>query len=71
MARSLRLYRHQPFIVTLAYMINCELTEWLTQNANSDIGFGQDVAAEFASTFQQTAGDRNLRGRCYRPVVAA
>src|SRR5438270_369731 len=44
----------QPFIVTLASMIGLRgLTKWLTQNANIDIGFGQDVAAEFASIFRQ------------------
>jgi ribose transport system permease protein len=40
----------QPFVVTLASMIGFRgLTKRLTQNANIDIGFGQDVAAEFAS----------------------
>jgi ribose transport system permease protein len=44
----------QPFIVTLASMIGLRgLTKWLTANANIDIGFGQDVAAEFASIFRQ------------------
>jgi ribose transport system permease protein len=44
----------QPFIVTLASMIGLRgLTKWLTANANIDIGFGQDVAAEFASVFRQ------------------
>lgn len=44
----------QPFIVTLASMIGLRgLTKWLTENANIDIGFGQDVAAEFASIFRQ------------------
>jgi ribose transport system permease protein len=44
----------QPFIVTLASMIGVRgLAKWLTQNANIDIGFGQDVAAHFASVFRQ------------------
>ena len=44
----------QPFIVTLASMIGLRgLTKWLTENANIDIGFGQDVAADFASIFRQ------------------
>jgi ribose transport system permease protein len=44
----------QPFIVTLASMIGIRgLAKWLTQNANIDIGFGQDVAASFASVFRQ------------------
>lgn len=44
----------QPFIVTLASMIGIRgLAKWLTQNANIDIGFGQDVAADFASIFRQ------------------
>lgn len=46
--------RIQPFIVTLASMIGLRgLAKWLTGNANIDIGFGQDVAAEFASVFRQ------------------
>ena len=44
----------QPFIVTLASMIGIRgLAKWLTQNANIDIGFGQDLAAGFASVFRQ------------------
>jgi ribose transport system permease protein len=44
----------QPFIVTLASMIGIRgLAKWLTQNANIDIGFGQDVAAHFATIFRQ------------------
>lgn len=44
----------QPFIVTLASMIGLRgFAKWLTQNANIDIGFGQDVAASFASIFHQ------------------
>jgi ribose/xylose/arabinose/galactoside ABC-type transport system permease subunit len=44
----------QPFIVTLASMIGLRgLAKWLTQNANIDIGFGQDVAAHFALIFRQ------------------
>ncbi|MGI8745232.1 MAG: ABC transporter permease [Bryobacteraceae bacterium] len=46
----------QPFIVTLAAMIGIRgLAKWITSNANIDIGFGQDVAAEFASIFRQKA----------------
>jgi len=29
------------------------LAKWLTSNANIDIGFGQDVAAQFAAVFRQ------------------
>jgi len=44
----------QPFIVTLATMIGIRgLAKWLTGNANIDIGFGRDVAAEFAAAFRQ------------------
>jgi ribose transport system permease protein len=44
----------QPFIVTLASMIGIRgLAKWLTQNANIDIGFGQDLAADFAALFRQ------------------
>jgi ribose transport system permease protein len=44
----------QPFIVTLASMIGIRgLAKWLTHNANIDIGFGHDVAAEFAAIFRQ------------------
>lgn len=46
--------RIQPFIVTLATMIGIRgLAKWLTGNANIDIGFGHDVAAEFAALFRQ------------------
>ncbi|MGI8989237.1 MAG: ABC transporter permease [Bryobacteraceae bacterium] len=46
--------RIQPFIVTLATMIGVRgLAKWLSGNANIDIGFGQDVAAGFASIFRQ------------------
>jgi ribose transport system permease protein len=46
----------QPFIVTLASMIGVRgLAKWMTSNANIDIGFGHDVAAEFASIFRQKA----------------
>jgi ribose/xylose/arabinose/galactoside ABC-type transport system permease subunit len=46
--------RIQPFIVTLASMIGIRgLAKWLTGNANIDIGFGHDLAAEFAATFRQ------------------
>ena len=53
----------QPFIVTLASMIGIRgLAKWLTQNANIDIGFGHDLAAEFAALFRQKGlGDRLIR----------
>jgi ribose transport system permease protein len=45
--------RIQPFIVTLASMIGIRgLAKWLTGNANIDIGFGRDVAAQFADIFR-------------------
>ena len=48
--------RIQPFIVTLATMIGIRgLAKWLSGNANIDIGFGQDVAADFAAVFRQKA----------------
>src|SRR6185437_14841992 len=41
--------RIQPFIVTLATMIGVRgLAKWLSNNENIDIGFGHDVAAQFA-----------------------
>jgi ribose transport system permease protein len=44
----------QPFVVTLATMIGVRgLAKWLTDNANIDIGFGQDVAAVFAGFFSR------------------
>jgi ribose transport system permease protein len=46
--------RVQPFIVTLASMIGVRgLAKWLTDNQNIDIGFGRDVAAQFAGTFRE------------------
>jgi ribose transport system permease protein len=46
----------QPFIVTLASMIGIRgLAKWLTSNQNIDIGFGHDLAAEFAALFRQKA----------------
>ena len=46
----------QPFIVTLATMIGMRgLAKWLTNNQNIDIGFGQDLAAEFAAIFREKA----------------
>lgn len=46
--------RIQPFIVTLATMIGVRgLAKWLSNNENIDIGFGHDLAAEFASIFRQ------------------
>jgi ribose transport system permease protein len=48
--------RMQPFIVTLASMIGVRgLAKWLTGNQNIDIGFGRDLAAEFAGVFRQKA----------------
>jgi ribose transport system permease protein len=48
--------RIQPFIVTLASMIGVRgLAKWLSKNENIDIGFGQDVAAAFASGFREKA----------------
>ena len=45
--------RIQPFIVTLASMIGVRgLAKWLSSNENIDIGFGRDVAAEFAEVFR-------------------
>jgi ribose/xylose/arabinose/galactoside ABC-type transport system permease subunit len=50
------MFEIQPFVVTLAGMIGLRgLAKWLTGNANIDIGFGQDVAAEFASVFREKA----------------
>jgi ribose transport system permease protein len=44
----------QPFIVTLAAMIGIRgLAKWFTGNENIDIGFGQDVAAQFANIFRE------------------
>src|SRR5689334_15169045 len=46
--------RIQPFIVTLAAMIGIRgLAKWLTSNQNIDIGFGRDLAAEFAAMFRE------------------
>jgi len=46
----------QPFIVTLASMIGVRgLAKWITSNQNIDIGFGHDLAAEFAAVFRQKA----------------
>ena len=48
--------RIQPFIVTLASMIGVRgLAKWLTSNQNIDIGFGHDLAAEFAAIFREKA----------------
>jgi ribose transport system permease protein len=48
--------RIQPFIVTLASMIGLRgLAKWLSSNENIDIGFGRDVAAQFASVFREKA----------------
>jgi ribose transport system permease protein len=44
----------QPFIVTLAAMIGVRgLAKWFTGNENIDIGFGEDVAAQFAAVFRE------------------
>ncbi len=46
--------RVQPFIVTLASMIGIRgFAKWFTGNENIDIGFGHDVAAQFASIFRE------------------
>lgn len=46
--------RVQPFIVTLASMIGVRgFAKWLTGNENIDIGFGEDVAAYFASLLRE------------------
>jgi ribose transport system permease protein len=46
--------RIQPFIVTLAAMIGVRgLAKWFTANENIDIGFGADLAAQFASVFRE------------------
>ncbi|SPE37994.1 D-ribose transporter subunit; membrane component of ABC superfamily [Candidatus Sulfopaludibacter sp. SbA6] len=48
--------RIQPFIVTLASMIGVRgLAKWLSSNENIDIGFGRDLAAEFAAVFREKA----------------
>jgi ribose transport system permease protein len=48
--------RMQPFIVTLASMIGIRgLAKWLSKNENIDIGFGHDVAAQFAAVFREKA----------------
>jgi ribose/xylose/arabinose/galactoside ABC-type transport system permease subunit len=57
----------QPFIVTLATMIGIRgLAKWLTNNANIDIGFGRDVAAQFAAAFRQ----KPLVIGCYAALAA-
>src|SRR5579871_201635 len=44
----------QPFIVTLAAMIGVRgFAKWFTGNENIDIGFGRDVAAQFADLFRE------------------
>ena len=48
--------RIQPFVATLASMIGVRgLAKWLTGNENIDIGFGRDVASEFAAAFRGKA----------------
>jgi ribose transport system permease protein len=47
------LFEVQPFIVTLAGMIGIRgLAKWYSNNANTDIGFGTDVASVFAEIFR-------------------
>jgi ribose transport system permease protein len=46
--------RVQPFIATLASMIGVRgFAKWFTGNENIDIGFGHDVAAQFADIFRE------------------
>ena len=46
--------RVQPFIVTLASMIGVRgFAKWFTANENIDIGFGEDVAAQFANLLRE------------------
>jgi ribose transport system permease protein len=46
----------QPFVVTLAGMIGIRgLAKWLSNNANVDVGFGQDVASTFSAIFRGKA----------------
>jgi ribose transport system permease protein len=46
--------RLQAFIATLATMIGVRgLVKIMTKNANTDIGFGEDVASRFAAVFSQ------------------
>jgi ribose transport system permease protein len=53
---TIAMLRVQPFIVTLATMIGIRgLAKWLSNNENIDIGFGHDVAAQFAAIFRQKA----------------
>jgi ribose transport system permease protein len=48
--------RVQPFIVTLACMIGVRgVAKWIAGNENIDIGFGADVAAQFAALFREKA----------------
>src|SRR5689334_14107459 len=48
--------RIRPFVVTLATMIGVRgLAKWLSNNEIIDIGFGHDLAAQFAATFRQKA----------------
>jgi ribose transport system permease protein len=46
--------RIQPFIVTLAAMIGVRgFAKWFSGNQNIDIGFGEDVASQFAAILNQ------------------
>ena len=57
----------QPFVVTLAGMIGIRgLAKWLANNANVDVGFGQDVASTFAGLFRGKA----ITIACYGALAA-
>jgi ribose transport system permease protein len=57
----------QPFVVTLAGMIGIRgLAKWLSNNANVDVGFGQDVASTFAGLFRGKA----ITIACYGALAA-
>jgi ribose transport system permease protein len=59
--------RVQPFIVTLASMIGVRgFAKWFTGNENIDIGFGDDVAAQFASVFRE----KSIVIGCYLAAAA-
>jgi ribose transport system permease protein len=57
----------QPFVVTLAGMIGIRgLAKWLSNNANTDIGFGNDVASVFAGIFR----GKTITIACYAGLAA-
>ena len=57
----------QPFVVTLAGMIGIRgLAKWLSNNANVDVGFGQDVASTFAAIFR----GKTITIACYAILAA-